>query len=90
MRRTIAHYRKMVTGNPSTTFGISLAAQAVYAAGHRVFDSNELDDELYRKIFLGLKQKYGEALNAEELTHEMDEADSGGETYLAALMPMRY
>lgn len=79
MRRTKSHYRKLITDNPTTAFGLSLAAQAVYASRHGAFDSNDQDEASYREIYLDLKQRHGDALRSAELSAEMDEADLVGE-----------
>lgn len=71
--RTREHYENMLKSNPGTTWGLSLAAQAVYAAKHGMFDHNASDyshDE-YRAIYLRLQAKYGEVLNPDEVRDEM-------------------
>ena len=70
--RTRKHYESMLESNPGTTWGLSLAAQAVYAAKNGVFDRNtNFDEDYYRKTYLRLQKKYGEVLNPEEVRNEM-------------------
>lgn len=72
--RTRKHYETMIESNPGTTWGLSLAAQAVYAAKTGMFDRNadDFDDKIYRSIYLRLQKKYGEALSPDEVHTEMN------------------
>lgn len=71
--RTHKHYLDMLSRNPETSIGFTLAAQAVYAAKLGVFDVNAPDhDEIeYREIALSLREKYGESLSVDEVRREM-------------------
>lgn len=72
--RTRKHYETMLENNPDTTWGLSLATKAVYAAKHGIFDHNAsayIHDE-YRAIYLRLQKKYGEALNPDDVRNEMN------------------
>jgi DNA-binding CsgD family transcriptional regulator len=71
--RTREHYENMLKDNPGTTWGLSLAAQAVYAARTGRFDHNadDYDQTAYRAIYLRLQTKYGEVLNPDEVRDEM-------------------
>ena len=83
--RTRKHYETMMGKNPNTSIGISLAAQAVYAAARGSFDQNaeDYDNELYRSIYLRLQRKYGESLSADEVKHEM--AVSGAQAVIGKI-----
>ena len=71
--RTRKHYVNLLESNPGTTWGLSLAAQAVYAAKNGMFDRNHnFDEGYYRKTYLRLQAQYGEALNPAEVRDEMD------------------
>lgn len=71
--RTRKHYVNLLESNPGTTWGLSLAAQAVYAAKNGMFDRNHnFDEGYYRKTYLRLQAQYGEALNPAEVRYEMD------------------
>lgn len=71
--RTAAHYHKLFQGNPGSTVGLSLAAQAVYASRHGSFDhtSPDYNEEIYRDIYLDFKTRYGETLSSTEALQEM-------------------
>jgi hypothetical protein len=75
MIRTKKHYESMMEKNTGSTVGISLAAQAVYAATRGSYpgpnESQGPDMELYRSIYRRLQGKYGEALNPEDVRREM-------------------
>ena len=72
--RTREHYENMLKDNPGTTWGLSLAAQAVYAAKKGMFNRNadDYDHEAYRATYLRLQDKYGEMLNPDDVRSEMD------------------
>ena len=71
--RTRKHYVNLLESNPGTTWGLSLAAQAAYAAKNGMFDRNHnFDEGYYRKTYLRLQAQYGEALNPAEVRDEMD------------------
>jgi rubrerythrin len=71
--RTRQHYESMLSRNPNTSIGFTLAAQAVYAARHGIFDANaeDHDQDEYRAIATGLKSKYGEVMTVDEVRFEM-------------------
>ncbi|HQP51911.1 MAG TPA: hypothetical protein PLA06_07020 [Syntrophorhabdaceae bacterium] len=79
-QRTKQHYENMLTQNPNTTIGFTLAAQAVYAATFGEFDANsdDHDEEVYRKIALSLKNKYGDSLTVEQVQYEMINTERTG------------
>lgn len=72
--RTRKHYENMIESNPGTTWGLSLATKAVYAAKAGMFDHNapDYDHTAYRAIYLRLQKKYGEILNPDDVRNEMD------------------
>lgn len=72
--RTRKHYENLLESNPGTTWGLSLAAQAVYAAKIGIFDRNadDYDQTAYRAIYLRLQARYGEMLLPDEVRAEMD------------------
>ena len=70
--RTKKHYEKMLSENPNTTIGFTLAADMVFAARHEVINRADAhgEDE-WRNIARNLKSKYGENLTVNEVRHEM-------------------
>lgn len=72
--RTRKHYENMIESNPGSTWGLSLATKAVYAAKTGIFDHNapDYDHAAYRAIYLRLQKKYGETLNPDDVRNEMD------------------
>ena len=83
--RTRKHYVNLLESNPGTTWGLSLAAQAVYAAKTGMFDRNHnFDEGYYRKTYLRLQAQYGEALNPAEVR---DEKRAEKAAKVAAVMP---
>ena len=79
--RTKKHYENLLDKNPNASVGFTLAAQAVYASRNGVFDNNsdDFNDEEYRKIALGLKKKYGDNLAPDEVRREMKKSKPGVE-----------
>ena len=73
--RTLTHYQKMLTDNPDTTIGFTLAADMIYTARNGEIKRSEArgGDE-WRTIALNLKRKYGESLSVDEVRAEMSPA----------------
>jgi hypothetical protein len=73
--RTLTHYQKMLTDNPDTTIGFTLAADMIYAARHGEIKRSEArgGDE-WRTIAKNLKREYGESLSVDEVRSEMSPA----------------
>jgi hypothetical protein len=70
--RTKKHYEALLTQNPNTSIGFTLAADMIYAARHgSIFRSEVHGGEEWRNIALMLKRKYGENLSVEQVRHEM-------------------
>ncbi len=70
--RTKRHYEKMLTENPNTTIGFTLAADMVFAARHDIIhraDDHGTDE--WRTIARNLKSRYGENLTVDDVRHEM-------------------
>lgn len=88
MMRTKKHYESMFAKNPGSTIGISLAAQAVYAAVRGDYpgpnESQGTDMELYRSIYRRLQARYGEVMDADEVRREM--AVSAAQGVLGSIM----
>ncbi len=76
--RTKKHYEKMLSENPNTTIGWTLAADMVFAARHDVINRAEAHggDE-WRTIARNLKSRYGENLTVNQVRHEMSPAKIG-------------
>ena len=72
---TIADYAELLTSNPRTTIGFTLAADIIYAARNGAIKRSEArgGDE-WRTIALNLKRKYGESLSVDEVRSEMSPA----------------
>ena len=69
--RTKKHYEKMLSENPTTSVGFTLAADMVFAAKHGSI--NQGDDhggEEWRTIAKNLKRKYGGNLSVQQVRHE--------------------
>jgi len=73
--RTKKHYENLLSSNPNSTVGFSLAAQAVYAAKNGNYpgpnESDGTDVSAWKTIARELKSKYGENLTADEVRVEM-------------------
>jgi hypothetical protein len=74
--RTRKHYENLLSSNPNSTVGFSLAAQAVYAAKYGGYpgpnESDGTDVAAWKSIARELKSKYGENLTADDVRAEMD------------------
>ena len=70
--RTKKHYENLLSNNPNTTIGFTLAADMVFAARHEIIHRAEAHgtDE-WRTIARNLKSKYGENLTVDDVRHEM-------------------
>jgi len=73
--RTLTHYQKILSGNPDTTIGFTLAADMIYAARHGMIKRSEAhgSDE-WKTIARNLKARYGESLSVDEVRSEMSPA----------------
>jgi hypothetical protein len=69
--RTLKHYEKILSDNPDTTIGFTLAADMVYAALHGQCDVSDHINQQWRDIARRLKSRYGENLTADEVRLEM-------------------
>ncbi len=70
--RTKKHYEKMLSENPNTTIGFTLAADMVYAARHEIIHRSEAHDtDEWRTIARNLKSRYGENLTVEQVRSEI-------------------
>ena len=69
--RDRAHYERMIEGNPSASFGTSLAAAAVYAARHGLCETTDRDTDEFRELYRELRKKYGEHMDADAVGREM-------------------
>lgn len=69
---TEQHYRKLIAENPYATVGFILAARAVYAARYGAYDSCNGGSPRFNSIAKKIANRYGEALNTNELKLEMD------------------
>jgi hypothetical protein len=70
--RTKKHYEKLLSDNPNTTIGFTLAADMVYAARHNVINrAEDHQSDEWKKIARMLKRKYGEALTGGDVGSEM-------------------
>lgn len=70
--RTLAHYQKMLSGNPSATIGFTLAADMVFAARHDIINRAEAHStDEWKNIARNLKSQYGENLSVDEVQTEM-------------------
>jgi len=75
--RNKKHYESLLSSNPNTTIGFSLAADMIYAAGHDIINRAEAHGgEEWREIARSLKRKYGENLNVDEVRREMASVQS--------------
>ncbi len=68
------HYRNMLTQNPNASIGFTLAAAMVYAARYGSCDNDERSSEEWATIARRLKSDYGETLDADQVSAEMDRA----------------
>ena len=77
--RTLTHYQKMLTENPGTAIGFTLAADIIYAARHGAIKRSEArgGDE-WKTIARNLKSRYGENLTVDEVRSEMSPAKIAG------------
>lgn len=65
----------MLSDNPNTTIGFTLAADMVYAARHgRINRADAHGTDEWRTIARTLKSRYGENLSVEDVHHEMSPA----------------
>ena len=87
---TIADYAELLTSNPRTTIGFTLAADIIYAARNGAIKRSEArgGDE-WRTIALNLKRKYGESLSVDEVRSEMSPAKIAGAILGSARSPKK-
>jgi len=70
--RTKRHYEKMLSENPDTSIGFTLAADMVFVARHDVIHrADDRGDDEWRTIARNLKSRYGENLTVDQVRHEM-------------------
>lgn len=68
------HYRKMLASNPNAGVNFTLAACMVYAARYGACNDEQRASEEWKTIARRLRAEYGENLNADQVTAEMDKA----------------
>jgi len=68
------HYRQMLIQNPNASVGFTLAAAMVYAARYGICETEQHSTEEWKTIARRLKSIYGENLDVDEVTNEMDSA----------------
>ena len=70
------NFREMIADNPNATWGVSLAANAVYASKYGYYGDKlgHRRDERWVRIARHLRDTYGESLDGEELLAEMDQS----------------
>jgi hypothetical protein len=73
--RNEQHYRKMLEQNPSATVGFTLAAAMVYAARYGACEPEHHNTDEWSEIARWLKSEYGETLDADQVSDEMDNAN---------------
>ena len=69
------HFRSMLEQNPNASIGFTLAAAMVYAARYGVCDDDERSSDEWAAIARRLKSDYGESLDPDQVTVEMDRAN---------------
>lgn len=74
--RTKKHYEKMLSENPNTTIGFTLAADMVFAAVNGQCDVSDHIEQSWRDIARRLKNKYGENLSVDEVRAEASLANA--------------
>jgi len=73
--RNEQHYRNMLTQNPNASIGFTLAAAMVYAARYGACDPEQHSTEEWKTIARRLKSEYGETLDPDQVSAEMDRAN---------------
>jgi hypothetical protein len=72
--RNEQHYRNMLAQNPNTSVGFILAAAMVYAARYGAWDREHHSTEEWKNIARKFKSEYGETLDTDQVSVEMDQA----------------
>lgn len=84
--RNEQHYRNVLEQNPNASVGFSLAACMVYAARYGSCDDEQRSSEEWKTIARRLKSEYGENLEPEQVSAEMNGANrSAAATALRAI-----
>jgi hypothetical protein len=73
--RNEQHYRNMLAQNPNASVGFALAAAMVYAARYGSCDPEQHSTEEWKTIARRLKSEYGETLDPDQVSNEMDAAN---------------
>jgi hypothetical protein len=72
--RNEQHYRRMLEQNPNAEIGFTLAAAMVYAARYGACNPEHHSTPEWSEIARRLKSDYGETLDADQVSAEMDMA----------------
>lgn len=70
-RHRPTQYRKMIEDNPQATFGLSMAASAVYESRHGMCEDDHRCTEEWREIAGELRDRYGDVLTYREVRQEL-------------------
>ena len=73
--RNEAHFRSMLKQNPAASIGFTLAAAMVYAARYGVCEAEDHSSDAWKTIARRLKLEYGETLEPDQVSAEMDRAN---------------
>lgn len=73
--RNEQHYRNMLAQNQNTSIGFTLAADMVYAARYGMLEPEHHSTEEWKTIARRLKSDYGETLDPDQVSAEMDRAN---------------
>lgn len=68
------HYRRMLEANPGAGVGFTLAAAMIYAARYGACEAEQHGTEEFKTIARRLRTDYGESLDVDNVTAEMDRA----------------
>ena len=71
--RDTNHYKELIERNPNATFGITLAADAVFAGRYGFYSEvhNHHRDVRWTTIARYLRDEYGESLSGDDVLREM-------------------
>lgn len=73
--RNEQHFRNMLEQNPGATIDLGLAAVMVYAARYGACDPEQRSTDEWKAIARHLKTEYGETLEPDQVSAEMDRAN---------------
>ena len=73
--RNEQHYRNMLERNPNALVGFTLAAAMIYASRYGSCDDDERNSDELATIARRLKSEYGETLDTDQVSAEMDTAN---------------